>query len=222
MKNFKEIAEQVLAGKIKGFFILRDGTAIHSNCLHRGLEGAYPYKLNDFTYTEYGNMSLYLIMKRDIIKFKKKEEEMEEKRKIEINVPENKIAIIEETSEKITITWKENELTYEDIREKLSNDRKYIGNFGYNTMSPNLNTQTFYRKMGVLHKLVNIRNYFGKPDSYDRGYCISYNSSTNKFYVGNIITVGRWTKDIIFAKKEHAEQAVKMLGDELKYLFEPW
>ena len=28
--------------------------------------------------------------------------------------------------------------------------------------------------------------------------------------------------EVVFAKKEHAEQAIKILGNELKYLFEPW
>jgi hypothetical protein len=27
---------------------------------------------------------------------------------------------------------------------------------------------------------------------------------------------------VVFKEKEHAEQAIKMLGDELKCLFEPW
>lgn len=27
---------------------------------------------------------------------------------------------------------------------------------------------------------------------------------------------------VAFKEKEHVEQAIKMLGDELKYLFEPW
>ena len=33
----------------------------------------------------------------------------------------------------------------------------------------------------------------------------------------------RYASDIVvFAKKEHAQAAIDMLGDELKYLFEPW
>ena len=136
---------------------------------------------------------------------------------IKIDIPEGKVPVMEQTEKGVVITWKEKELTYEDIKEKLSNDRKYIGSFGYNVMSPNLDTQDFYRKMGVIHKLVNIRNYFGKPDENYKGWIIEPG--------GIHRTIWEFKHNftfIVFAKREHAEQAIKILGDELKYLFEPW
>lgn len=217
MTDFREIAEQVLAGKIKGFFILRDGTAIHSNCLHRGIGGAYPYKLNDFTYTEYGNVSLYVTMKRDIIKFKKKEEEMEEKRKIEINVPENKIAIIEENSERITITWKEKELTFKEIYNNLVDKDQQISS---HRCCNNCNSQQFNKKVEVLRKLTMIRNYFGKPKHNTCGHVLYYTIEQGIHTIPALYPSN--DQRVIFDTKKHAEQAIKMLGDELKYLFEPW
>ena len=141
---------------------------------------------------------------------------------IKINIPEGKVPVMEQTENGVVITWKEKELTYDGIINEIASSPKHIIGFSYNAINDTTSSTPFYRKVEVLRKLTNIRNYFGKPDSYDRGYCISYDSYTNKFYVSNINTIGIWTKDIVFAKKEHVEQAIKMLGDELKHLFEPW
>lgn len=221
MTNFKEIAEKCLAGKIKGFFILRDGTAIHSSHLHRESKGMYIYKLHDSTYTEHGNVYFHVNSKKDIIKFKKKEEELEEKRKIEINIPEDKIAIIEETSEKITITWKEKELTYDDIANHIWEEGTQIGVLTSTVV--NDNTNKFSKKVEVLRKLINIRNYFGKPNLHDTGWFImSVWPEFNRFGACKSIEHSKCPETVIFKEKEHAEQAIKMLGDELKYLFELW
>ena len=223
MKDFKIIAEQVLAGKITGFFILRNGTAIHSSHLQRESKGVYIYKLHDFTYTEYGNVYFHVNSKKDIIKFKKKEEKMKEKRKIEINVPEDKITIIEETSEKITITWKEKELTYEDVANKILDGPKHIPGCFYNAVCDTTSSTPFYNKVNVLRKLTNIRNYFGKPDLHNTGWFImSVWPEYNRFGAFKSIEHSKCPETVIFKEKEHAEQAIKMLGDELKYLFEPW
>ena len=217
MKDFKIIAEQVLAGKITGFFILRDGTAIHSSHLQSESKGAYIYKLHNSTYTEYGNVYFHINSKKDIIKFKKKEEKVEEKRKIEINVPEDKIAIIEETSEKITIIWKEKELTYEDIANKILDGPKHIPGCFYNAVCDTTSSTPFYAKVNALRKLTNIRNYFGKPDENEKGWIIEQGGIRR-----TAIESHHYSYHIIFAEREHAEQAIKILGDELKHLFEPW
>jgi hypothetical protein len=44
----------------------------------------------------------------------------------------------------------------------------------------------------------------------------------NRFGVLKSIELSKCPEIVIFKEKEHAEQAIKMLGDELKYLFEPW
>lgn len=221
MENFKEIAEKCLAGELSGTFVLRNGKIFYSKT-HLSATSFYtlPYCIAGWCYSVVGNCysKSLSIRDNDVINFIP--DNMQEQ--IKIDIPEGKIPVMESTESGVVITWKEKELTYEDIREKLSNGRKYVWSFGYNVMSPNLDTHAFYKKIGVFHKLVNIRNYFGKPTSHNRGYCISYNSYANKFYVGNINTIGIWATDVVFAEKEHVEQAIKMLGDELKYLFEPW
>ena len=83
----------------------------------------------------------------------------------------------------------------------------------------------FYKKVEVLRKLTNIRNYFGKPKHFCDGVVIKCTNSycgveTGQFYFDKPDLDS--LHEVVFAKREHAEQAIKMLGDELKYLFEPW
>jgi hypothetical protein len=218
MKNFKEIAEKCLAGELSGTFVLRNGDKCISSNFKKVQGSLTSFKYAEHYYSDNGHC--YTISgyksKFDIIDFIPNNME----KLIKIDIPEGRVPVVEQIENGVVITWKEKELTYEDIKDKLSNDRKYIGNFCYNTMSPNLDTQAFYRKMGVLHKLVNIRNYFGKPDNMLEGWCIFKHSLSHKLYVDKEYCTSQFK--VAFAKKEHAEQAIKMLGDELKYLFEPW
>ena len=86
-------------------------------------------------------------------------------------------------------------------------------------LATNPEIHSFYKKVEALRKLINIRNYFGKPTD-DRGYGIFYHEYYKNYYVD---IVGPFNPiQVCFSTKEHAEQAIKMLGDELKYLFEPW
>lgn len=169
-----------------------------------------------YYYTIYGTLYGKSHNSLDIINFISNS--MQEQ--IKIDIPEGKVPVMEQTEKGVVITWKEKELTYNDVCEKLSNDKKYIGNFGYNTMSPNLDTHAFYKKIEVLHRLVNIRNYFG-GDKPTNSWIITIDSSLRPFVIKNPVPY-RESCFIYFDTKEHAEQAIKMLGDELKYLFEPW
>ena len=211
MKNFKEIAEKCLAGELSGRFKNRKGESIPSRGLFRTSSKKYPYTFyysRHFTiHGKYFNS--HELSEYDIIDFIP--DNMQEQ--IKIDIPEGKVPVMEQTEKGVVITWKEKELTYDDIFEKLSKDKKYIGNFGYNTCAPNLDTPAFYQKMGILHKLVNIRNYFGKSKC-GIGYIITRSGIAQ-------ISIN-YTNLPVFAKKEHAEQAAKMLGNELTYLFEPW
>lgn len=145
---------------------------------------------------------------------------------IKIDIPEGKVPVMEQTKNGVVITWKEKELTYDDIVVILQKDfhNNYIenllslGGFVATIGSDSSYTNIFYKKVEVLRKLTNIRNYFGKPNPKEVlsvGWCISANLS-----VTSAMPAGFW--NVVFLKKEHAEQAIKMLGDELKYLFEPW
>lgn len=136
-------------------------------------------------------------------------------KQIKIDIPEGKIPVIEQTDNGVVINWKEKELTYEDVCTELQKHHNIIGNPIDNSLS-----DVFHKKVWTLRKLTNIRNYFGKPANMSDGWSIFYKTSSNKFYVDKEYCEAPFK--VIFAKKEHAEQAIKMLGDELKYLFELW
>jgi hypothetical protein len=120
---------------------------------------------------------------------------------------------MEQTESGVVITWKEKELTYEEIINEIVGSPKHIIGFSYGAINDTTSSSPFYRKVEALRKLTNIRNYFGKPTG-DIGYIVIQSGPTQA------VTNYRYLP--VFAKKEHAEQAIKMLGDELKYLFEPW
>lgn len=130
---------------------------------------------------------------------------------IKIDIPEGKVPIMEQTENGVVITWKEKELTYTELLNEFRNNLNCI-----HTSFVNSASQSFHKKVEVIRKLTNIRNYFGKPsnESGTCGWVIRNDGAVRGIVAG-------YTHLPVFAKKEHAEQAIKMLGDELKYLFEP-
>lgn len=218
MKNFKEIAEKCLSGELSGTFVTAFGNNWHSNYLRRhailGHEMPAQYVLGPgVIYNEIGQCESR--EKVRIIDFIP--DNMQEQ--IKIDIPEGKVPVMEQTEKGVVITWKEKELTYTELLNEFGNNLNCI-----HTSFVNLASQAFHKKVEVLRKLTNIRNYFGKCDKTKRGYHIcqyvnpndySYKFVTTEFCIHD-------PHEVVFAKKEHAEQAIKMLGDELKYLFEPW
>lgn len=212
MENFKEIAEKCLSGELSGTFVTAFGNNWHSNYLQRhtilGHEMPVQYVLGPgVIYNEIGQCeSREKVRIIDFIPDNMAEQ-------IKIDVPEGKVPVMEQTESGVVITWKEKELTYTELSDKFKNNPEYI-----NSSLTNSTSQAFYKKVEVLRKLTNIRNYFGKPDkkNSDSGWVICVNGTVYRAIVEQNPHVP------VFAKKEHAEQAIKMLGDELKYLFEPW
>ena len=212
MKDFKEIAEKCLAGELSGTFKNRQGDSIPSHILHRFDHVTYPYFYWDKCITIHGNYfhsgksSNY-----DIIDFIP--DNMQNQ--ITIDIPEGMEVIREDTSDEIKIKFIKKSLSYDDIENQLSLCTKIQTQYFWTS---NVNECYFSKKIEVLRKLTNIRNYFGKPDPKEVlsvGWCISSNLSVTSAMPAGF-------GNVVFLKKEHAEQAIKMLGDELKYLFEPW
>lgn len=217
MKNFKEIADKCLSGKLKGTFKLASGKLVSSDNLEkRPIDPRCTYQYQMYVngvpilYNIHGTLFTLRSDLLDVIDFIPNN--MMQK-KIEIDIPEGKVPVMEQTEKGVVITWKEKELTYTDLYNEFRNNLECIHSSLINSSS-----QAFYKKVEVLSKLTNIRNYFGKPDS-DSGYIIHPFINTITI---NKVTPKSFYADVIFAKKEHAEQAIRMLGDELKYLFEPW
>jgi hypothetical protein len=214
MKNFKEIAEKCLAGELSGTFVIQGDKNWHSNTLFRhmiaGHEMPGQYVIGPgVIYNEIGQCtSIERIRIKDFIP-----DDMQ--KQIKIDIPEGKVPVMEQTEKGVVITWEEKEITYADVISKLVSNQNAIYEFWSDKIHEGESSK-FYKKVEVLRKLTNIRNYFGKPDN-------------NAYYGWMIHDVGIITKSSIdnpyspiFAEKEHAEQAIKILGDELKYLFEPW
>jgi hypothetical protein len=210
MENFKEIAKKCLAGELSGVFIFNTGIKLHSQYLKKSGSKNYFY-LRGFFIDKEGHLIIKGVEAGEIINFIP--DNMQ--KKIEIDIPEGKVPIMEQTENGVVITWKEKELTYDGIIDELKNNSKYI-----NTFVNNPNSRAFYKKTEVLRKLTNIRNYFGKPENMLEGWCIFEHNFSHKLYVDKVCRVSKF--QVVFAEQEHAEQAIKMLGDELKYLFEPW
>lgn len=215
MVNFRQIAEDCLSGKLSGTFVLRNGGSWKSNTLSR-------YSIEGKIIPDYYVLGKGLILDSNGLNMEIKErvqnfipDNMPEQ--IKIDVPEGKVPVMERTEKGVFITWKEKEITYADVISKLVLSQNAIYEFWSDKIHKG-ESSTFYKKVEVLRKLTNIRNYFGKPDkkNSDSGWVICINGTVYRAIVAQNSHVP------VFAEKEHAEQAIKMLGDELKCLFEPW
>lgn len=218
MENFKEIAEKCLAGELSGTFVLRNNEKRHVSKKNQTIREDYldpysPYIIGNRKYSRCGSILPISNEENpyDIIDFIP--DNMQEQ--IKIDIPEGKVPVMEQTENGVVITWKEKELTYTELMNKFRNNLDCI-----HVSFINSSSQAFHKKVEVLRKLTNIRNYFGKPKHNTYGHALYYTiergiHTTPTLYPSN-------DQRIIFYTKEHAEQAIKMLGDELKYLFEPW
>ena len=214
MVNFQQIAENCLAGKLSGTFVTAFDNNWHSSYLQRyailGHEMPEQYVLGPgVIYNKLGQCESRKEVK--IIDFIP--DDMQ--KQIKIDIPEGKVPVMEQTEKGVVITWKDHELTYTEILNEFRNNVNCI-----HTSFVNSASQTFYKKVEVLRKLTNIRNYFGKPKYGDEGYYIDSPYGTFKPYIDKADAESSGV--VVFDTKEHAEQAIKMLGDELKHLFEPW
>lgn len=219
MKNFKEIAEKCLAGELSGTFVLRNGDKCLSSTFKKdqSILTSFRYAEN-FYYSDNGRcyMSTGYKSEFDIIDFIP--DNMQEQ--IKIDIPEGKVPVMEQTENGVVITWKEKELTYNETYIDLFNKDQHISAPRYCNI--NCNSRSFNKKVEVLRKLTNIRNYFGKPSGTESGFYI-YKFNENEFKVASTAYPAIYANDVVaFVKREHAQAAINMLGDELKYLFESW
>ena len=228
MENFKEIAEKCLAGELSGTFVLQNGEKKYVNKKDQTIRKDYldpysPYIIGNRKYSRCGAILPISNEENpyDIVDFIP---DQMVQTKIKIDIPEGKVPVMEQTEKGVVITWKEKEIQYSDVVETLLKKDQHISAY-LRDITGNHHTNNFVKKAEVLRKLINIRNYFGKPKHFCDGIVIKCVNS----YCG--VETGQLYFDkpdldslhqVIFAKKEHAEQAIKMLGDELKYLFEPW
>ena len=223
MENFKEIAEKCLAGELSGTFKLASGESVSSDKLERLPNSCksdiYCYQMwvngvTAFSYTIYGTLFKYKFHSLDVIDFIP--DNMQEQ--IKIDIPEGKVPVMEQTESGVVITWANKDITYQQVLDYLNENHQLI-QYQANMMV-NKNDSDFLRKVNVIGKLSNIRNYFG-GDKPTNSWLITIDSAHRPYVIKNPRPY-RESCYIYFDTQEHAEQAIKMLGDELKYLFEPW
>jgi hypothetical protein len=146
----------------------------------------------------------------------KEKREEKEGREIIIPIPKNKHAIIIENQDGVQIIWEEKELTWDIIKETLKERGELIS-------LPYIADNDTEQKANVLLKLINIRNYFGKPSKSHTGYIIQKSNINDTFTIAEFLMPYMCSYSWpVFAKREHAEQALKILEEDVKYLFTPW
>ena len=212
MENFKEIAEKCLTGELSGRFVCRNGLQISSFTLSRTDNPWYPYKLYRTGVLNKKGCTPNIHSQNDIIQFIPYQDMKKEQ--ITINIPEGMEAVQEIVDGEIRIKFVDKKLTLADIPDSISN---FCNAYHY---KHDENTSRFYKKVEVLRKLINIRNYFGKPNG-ETAWFITRNIE-NKYICCQCSLMYTSNRNILFAMQKHAQAAIDMLGDELKYLFEPW
>ena len=205
MENFKQVAEDCLAGKLSGTFFLRNGGSWKSNTLRRySIEGKIIpgyYVLGKDVILDSNGLNMEIKERvQNFIPDNKKEQ-------ITIDIPEGMEAVQEIVNGEIRIKFVDKKVTLRDIPDSISN---FCNAYHY---KHDENTSRFYKKVEAFRKLTNIRNYFGKPTN-NTGYIITP-FGTSEVASGYLYLP-------VFDTREHAQAAIDMLGDELKYLFEPW
>jgi len=236
MKINKQLFEDVLAGKLKGTFVLRNGFKCNSDELSRcksdGCNNTYLYCLNEYSYTQFGYYFDSNIRKSnvDIIDFIP-DTDMKEG-ELTVEIPEGKIVDWEESKKQNKIVLKDKQLTYEDVCEKLfKNDHYIIAWEGYpikccGAIYKASNATTEHQLECILskNKLATVAKYLNEGWKPDKDSDIYYINN----YHGNLVIYfikeecSACSGQTIFKSKELAQQAIEILGEEtIKLALEP-
>ena len=241
MEINKQLFEDVLSGKLKGTFVLRNGETYYSDVLRRnygGLKFTHPYVVWFKSYTPKGIFAMYDRGAFDIVNFTP-DADMKEN-ELTIEIPDGKIVDWDESKKQNKIVLKDKQLTYDDVCKKLfsehycfiESDGSVEHIFGFNgptTMDKN-NATTEHQLECILAKnmLANVAKYLNgewKPYKTDLGHFDAWVlfATPDKDFVGYTkITDCAYNSNVLFRSPELAKQAVKILGEEtVKLALEP-
>ena len=233
----KQLFEDVLSGKLKGTFVLRNGDKVKSSKLSidTNADTNYPIFLNGYWYANQGEFDLTRNSNIDIIDFIQ-ETNMKEN-ELTIEIPDGKIVDWEESKKQNKIVLKDKQLSYEEVCKKLFWDGSYfIGVSGSINKSriavcamtdPN-NATTEHQLECLLakNKLANVAIFLNdgwKPTKCDHTFAITClgNNFDNKLIVGEYY-FGNGENLIVFKTQKAAQQAIEILGEEtVKLALEP-
>ena len=246
MEINKQLFEDVLSGKLKGTFVLRNGDKYDSSKLYRNTNKMksqdYPYALyvGNYVFSNYitnGKNSICQLGEYDIIDFIP-EINMKEK-ELTIEIPDGKIVDWDESKKQNKIVLKDKQLTYSDICRKLFSKLRtyyFVNNHGniYSASSicnpyiSNPNSATTEHQLECIlakNKLANVAKYlndgWNPTVGYTAWYIISYGHN-NIDIVDADFQHSHCSSRIIFKTKELAQQAIEILGREtVKLALEP-
>ena len=255
IKNFKimeinkQLFEDVLAGKLKGTFVLRNKVRVKTKFLMKSnFESlGFLYKLHyldaiSAEYTEYGKASNCAGSDFDIIDFIP-DKDMKEN-ELTIEIPNGKIVDWDESKKQNKIVLKDKQLTYKDVCKKLFSEHCYFidkdGSVEHifvcnelTTMDKN-NATTEHQLECIIAKnqLANVAKYLN--DGWKPVYNIQYprlnkdvwtiscslNGVLPKKVMENSAAFGAGI--ILFKSEKIAQQAIEILGEEtVKLALEP-
>lgn len=247
MEINKQLFEDVLSGKLKGIFILRNGDKYDSSKLYRNANTNkmksqdYPYALyvGNYVFSYYipnGKNGTLQVNEYDIIDFIP-DTDMKEN-ELTIEIPDGKIVDWDESKKQNKIVLKDKQLTYGDICEKLfKNCLYFINERGKIELNDNVNKWMKYDANNAdskhqlecilaKNKLANVAKYLNGEWNIDShssfGYIIidgGYTEFKIEYTaVYSIESSGR----IVFKTKEFAQHAIEILGEEtVKLALEP-
>lgn len=159
-------------------------------------------------------------------------------KKLEIEIPNNKEIDWVESAKQEKIVFKDKQLTYEDVCDKLFAKEHYYTDIngdlrfmlGNANDCPN-NASTKHQLECILakNKLANVARYLnGDWENYENDhasvgkYIIWYNIRTDTLVIIRSRDYTQYTGNIIFKSEELAQQAIEILGQEtVKLALEP-
>lgn len=239
MEINKQLFEDVLSGKLKGTFVLRNGNKVKSSELEIDPNANvyyYPISLNGIWYTFRGELHLMRTNDLDIIDFIS-DTNMKEN-ELTIEIPDNKVVDWDESKKQNKIVLKDKQLTYGEVCRRLfgnqghylieSNGSIEIAGLYRCACEPNASEDRHQLECILAkNKLANVAKYLNdgwKPIRGTSVWIIECNFHSE--YHAVPIKAGSIAFDcyglVIFKSSELAERAIEILGEEtIKFALEP-
>ena len=230
MEINKQLFEDVLSGKLKGTFVLRNGETYYSDVLCRnygGLKFTHPYVVGFKSYTPKGIFAMHDRGAFDVVNFIPETNMKENELKIEI--PKGKEIDWDESKKQNKIVLKDKQLTYEDVCNKLQ-DAIDITLFIEPSKRGHMFVADVYQLERITAKnmLANVAKYLNgewKP-WHDKSITSIVVLMETKTGVSPCEVInGSCSSDcgsIWFKSKDLARQAIEILGEEtVKLALEP-
>ena len=226
MEINKQLFEDVLSGKLKGTFVLRNGDKLNSSLLLcSGNIDNRVYAIGTdkyYIYYDDGAVRTYPYKPSlDIIDFIP-ETNMKEN-KLTIEIPNGKTVDWDESKKQNKIVLKDKQLTYEGVCKKLFNGETYYTNTNGKICSSNItqyvtdpnNATTEHQLECILakNKLANVAKYLNDGWKPNKGDFVFFLTLWEYLSVG-MYHFENYGNQIIFKNREVAQQAVEILGEE--------